>query len=320
MKTINIIGAGLAGSETAYQIAQRGIKVNLYEMRPEFQTEVHKTAHFAELVCSNSFRSSKVENAVGLLKKEMEIVGSLIMEVAYKTRVPAGNALSVNRELFSSLITKTLKEHENITVVKQKVATLDKNAINIIATGPVTDNEFAEKIQSMTGENSLYFYDAIAPVIDADSVDYNCAFFADRYADNVDGEADYLNIPMNKETYETFVRELINSEKTPSRDFEKELFFEACLPIETIASRGMETLRFGTMKPVGLKDSEGKEHHAVIQLRKENKEGTAFNLVGCQTRMKISEQKRVFSLIPALRNAEFLKLGSMHRNTYINAP
>lgn len=246
---------------------------------------------------------------------------SLIIQCAKATAVPAGNSLSVNRAEFGKLVTEKIEETANITVVRKKVEELDPEALNIIATGPVTEEGFAQKILSLIGENSLYFYDAIAPILDADSIDYDIAFWADRYQEEDSEEVgDYLNIPFDRETYEAFVESLINAEKIPTKDFEKEKFFEACLPIEVVASRGIKTLAFGILKPIGLHDKDGNKFHAVMQLRKENKEGTALNMVGCQTRMKYGEQKRVFSMIPALRNAEFFRYGSMHRNTFLNAP
>ncbi len=316
-KTATIIGGGLAGSEAAYQLAQRGIKVVLYEMRPLKLTEAHQTGLLAELLCSNSLKSLDITNSNGLLKKELEIAGSLLIKVAYETRVPSGNALAVDRELFAEKITNILENHPNITIARQEIIDIPHERPLVIATGPLTSDPFAENLKKITKEH-LFFYDAISPIVDGDTIDYSKVFFKSRYGK---GEDDYLNCPMNKEQYEKFYQELINAEKVELRPFEKAKYYENCMPIEELASRGFKTLLFGTMRPVGLEHPETNEkYYAVIQLRKENIEGTAYNIVGFQTKMKITEQKRVFRLIPGLEQAEFLRYGSIHRNTYINSP
>ncbi len=315
---VHIIGGGLAGVEAAFSLASSGIAVTLFEMRPERLTGAHRSGSLGELVCSNSLRSDKPEHAVGLLKREMSLLHSLVMECARRHAVAAGGALAVDRELFSSALTTCLEEHPLITVKRKRVDALNPEVLNIIATGPLTEERFLKNLQHHIGKESLYFYDAIAPIVDADSIDEEHSFVADRYGKT--GEGDYLNLPMNRQEYEAFVQALISAEKVPVHDCEKERFFEGCLPIEVVAERGVETLRFGTLKPVGLPDKNGEIPYAVMQLRKENKEGTAYNLVGCQTRMKPSEQKRVFSLIPGLKHADFFRFGYMHRNSFICSP
>jgi len=318
MKYINIIGAGLAGCEAAWQIAKRGIKVVLYEMKPEKKSPAHHLDTFSELVCSNSLRSDQLENAVGLLKEEMRVLDSLIMQCADETRVPAGGALAVDRDKFSSLVTERIKSNENITIVNKEVTELPDDNITIIATGPLTSEAFSEYIGKLTGHEYMYFFDAAAPIVTYESIDMSKAFKAARYNRGTD---DYINCPMDKEQYELFLKELLNAELAPVKDFEKEIVFEGCMPVETMARRGADTLRFGPMKPVGLIDPHtGKEPYAVVQLRQDNIEGTLYNMVGFQTHLKWGEQKRVFRLIPGLENAEFVRYGVMHRNTYIKSP
>ncbi|MCM0081919.1 methylenetetrahydrofolate--tRNA-(uracil(54)-C(5))-methyltransferase (FADH(2)-oxidizing) TrmFO [Geomonas sp. Red32] len=315
---ITVIGGGLAGCEAAWQIASRGVKVKLYEMKPNAYSEAHHLPGLSELVCSNSLRGDSLENAVGLLKEELRRLGSLFMEAAEATKVPAGGALAVDRSLFSEYITKKIEQHPLIEVVREEVTEIPSEGIVVVASGPLTSGALAEKIGELAGEY-LYFYDAIAPIVAADSIDLSKAFRASRYGKG-DGD-DYLNCPMDKEQYERFVEEILKAEKVERKSFEKVVHFEGCMPIEEMASRGVETLRFGPMKPVGLVDPRvGVEAHAVIQLRQENREATMYNLVGFQTKLTWPEQKRVFSTIPGLEQAQFLRLGSMHRNTFINAP
>lgn len=318
VENITIIGAGLAGSEAAWQAAQRGIKVRLYEMRPHIMTPAHETGFFAELVCSNSLRADRVENAVGLLKEEMRLLDSLIIKCADENRLPAGGALAVDRQSFSRSITKVLEDHPNIEIVRKEVTHLEKDGIIIIASGPLTSPALNSELISITGMEFLYFYDAAAPIIENDTIDYEKTFWASRYDK---GEADYLNCPMNQNEYEEFYHALITAEVTPLREFEKEIYFEGCMPIEVMASRGPQTLLFGPLKPVGLIDPLTQARpYAVVQLRKDNAAGTLFNMVGFQTHLKWNEQKRVFRKIPGLSNAEFARLGTMHRNTFINSP
>jgi methylenetetrahydrofolate--tRNA-(uracil-5-)-methyltransferase len=313
-----VIGAGLAGSEAAWQLAQSGVKVKLYEMRPVNTTPAHHTEKFAELVCSNSLRSNQLVNAVGLLKEEMRKLDSLIMECADKHAVPAGGALAVDREKFSEEVTEKIKNHPNIEVIHEELFDIPQDEYVIIASGPLTSDKLAESIMKMTDNDYFYFYDAAAPIVSFDSIDMSKAFKASRYDK---GESDYINCPMNEEEYNNFHRELISAEVTPLKRFEKEIVFEGCLPVEVMASRGPMTLLFGPLKPVGLIDSRtGQQSHAVVQLRMDNKEGTLYNIVGFQTHLKWGEQKRVFSMIPGLENAEFVRYGVMHRNTYINSP
>lgn len=316
--TVRVIGAGLAGSEAAWQLAERGISVQLYEMRPQKQTAAHKTALFGELVCSNSLRANNLENAVGLLKEELRLSGSLIMACADEHSVPAGGALAVDREQFAQCITYKLQTHPLIEVFNEEVTTLEGDMVTIVATGPLTDGKMAECIKNLTGHDDLYFYDAAAPIVTADSIDYDKAFWASRYDK---GDADYLNCPMTEQEYHVFYEALLNAQWTPTKDFEKEIFFEGCMPIETMAKRGRQTLLFGPMKPVGLKDPHRTEApYAVVQLRKDNADGSLLNIVGFQTRMKWGDQQTVLRLIPGLANAEFVRYGVMHRNTFINSP
>lgn len=315
---VTVIGAGLAGSEAAWQLAERGIQVTLYEMRPQASSPAHHTEQFAELVCSNSLRAANIENAVGLLKEEMRRMNSLIMTCADATAVPAGGALAVDRHKFSAMVTATLEAHPNVTVVREEVTSIPDEGIVIIATGPLTAPVLGEKIKALTGSNDFYFYDAAAPIVTAESLNYDKVFAASRYDK---GDADYLNCPMTKEEYEAFWQALTTAEAVQPKEFEKEIYFEGCMPVEIMAARGIDTLRFGPLKPVGLVDKRtGVESYAVVQLRKENKNATMFNLVGFQTHLKWGEQKRVFQMIPGLEQAEFVRYGVMHRNTYINSP
>lgn len=315
---VTVIGAGLAGSEAAWQLAERGIQVTLYEMRPQASSPAHHTEQFAELVCSNSLRAANIENAVGLLKEEMRRMNSLIMTCADATAVPAGGALAVDRHKFSAMVTATLEAHPNVRVVREEVTSIPDEGIVIIATGPLTAPVLGEKIKALTGSNDFYFYDAAAPIVTAESLNYDKVFAASRYDK---GDADYLNCPMTKEEYEAFWQALTTAEVVQPKEFEKEIYFEGCMPVEIMAARGVDTLRFGPLKPVGLVDKRtGVESYAVVQLRKENKDATMFNLVGFQTHLKWGEQKRVFQMIPGLEQAEFVRYGVMHRNTYINSP
>jgi methylenetetrahydrofolate--tRNA-(uracil-5-)-methyltransferase len=314
---VTIIGGGLAGSEAAYQLAERGIKVILYEMRPKKLTEAHQTGLLAELLCSNSLKSIDITNANGMLKKELEFAGSLLIRLAYESRVPSGNALSVDRTIFAEKVTNILENHPNIKIIREEIQDIPSDHPLIIATGPLTSPNFAKNLKKLTKDH-LFFYDAISPIIEADTIDYSKAFFKSRYGK---GEDDYLNCPMNKEEYEKFYNALIKAETVPLRSFEKAKYYENCMPIEELAARGFKTLIFGPMRPVGLEHPiTGEKYYAVVQLRKENIEGTAYNIVGFQTKMKVGEQKKVFRLIPGLENAEFLRFGSIHRNTYINSP
>ena len=321
---INVCGGGLAGCEAAWQAANRGVKVRLFEMKPKKTTPAHHGEGLAELVCSNSLRSEVVTNAVGLLKEEMRRFGSLIMEAADATRVPAGSALAVDREKFSAYITEKIKNHPNIEIICEEVESVDEEAITVVATGPLTSDKLAKYIEERIGAKSLHFFDAAAPIVDADSINTDVAFFASRYDK---GDADYINCPMNKEQYDAFWEALVGAEEAPLKAFDSEAqeknlkVFEGCMPVEVMARRGRDTLLFGPLKPVGLVDKRtGEESVAVVQLRKENKEGTMYNLVGFQTHLTFGEQKRVFRMIPGLENAEFLRFGVMHRNTYINSP
>ncbi|NLP13554.1 MAG: methylenetetrahydrofolate--tRNA-(uracil(54)-C(5))-methyltransferase (FADH(2)-oxidizing) TrmFO [Clostridium sp.] len=315
---INVIGAGLAGCEAAWQIASRGIKVKLYEMKPKAYSPAHHIDTFAELVCSNSFRSVQFENAVGLLKEEMRLLGSIIMECADATKVPAGGALAVDRMLFSKMVTERIENNDNIEVVNEEVTCIPKEGITVVATGPLTSETLSKHLKDFLGEEYLYFFDAAAPIVTFESINMDRAFKAARYNR---GTEDYINCPMSKEEYEIFWNELVNAEMAKVKDFDREIVFEGCMPVETMAKRGIDTLRFGPLKPVGLIDpNTGEEAHAVVQLRQDNSEGTLYNMVGFQTRLKWSEQKRVFRLIPGLENAEFVRYGVMHRNTFINSP
>lgn len=312
MQYVNVIGGGLAGSEAAYQIAKRGIKVKLYEMKPVKFSPAHSSENLAEIVCSNSLKSNLITNACGLLKEELRKLDSLLIKCADETAVPAGQALAVDRDEFSKLVTKKIEENQNIEIIKGEVTTIP-DGITIIATGPLTSDALSSEIAKLTGEEKLFFYDAAAPIVTKESIDMNNAFTADRYGK---GDSDYINCPMTKDEYELFYNELINAEVTNKHEFEKGNLFEGCMPIEEMARRGSQTLTYGPLKPVGF----DKKYYAVVQLRQDNKEGTLYNLVGFQTNLKFGEQKRVFSLIPALKNAEFVRYGVMHRNTYINAP
>lgn len=315
---INVIGAGLAGCEAAYQIAKRGIKVRLYEMKPITYSPAHQLETFAELVCSNSLRSDQIENAVGLLKEEMRLLDSIIMKCADATRVPAGGALAVDRSRFSQLVTDLIRENENIEIINEEVKQLPLEGITVLASGPLTSESLSRSIMELIGEEYLHFFDAAAPIVTYDSINMDKAYKAARYNR---GTEDYINCPMNKDEYDNFWNELVKAELAEVKDFEKEVVFEGCMPVETMAKRGIDTLRFGPLKPVGLVDPKtGLEAHAVVQLRQDNTEGTLFNIVGFQTRLKWPEQKRVFSMIPGLENAEFLRYGVMHRNTFINSP
>jgi methylenetetrahydrofolate--tRNA-(uracil-5-)-methyltransferase len=316
-KTVYIIGGGLAGCEAAYFLAERDFQVKLYEMRPEKSTPAHESEYLGELVCSNSLKSTAEDTSSGLLKEEMKIIGSLMLSVAEKCKVPAGSALAVDRTEFAKGMDDAVRSHKNIEVINEEIKEIPSDRPCIIASGPLTSDDFAEKIKERFG-GGLYFFDAIAPVISADSVNMDIAYFKSRWEK---GDNDYLNVGMNKEQYELFYNELMNAEKVEFENFEKLNVYEGCMPIEEMAARGPKTLTFGPFRPVGLRHPETEEsYHAVIQLRYENKEGTAFNLVGCQTKMKIGEQKRVFRLIPGLEDAEFLRYGSIHRNTYIHSP
>ena len=307
---INVIGGGLAGCEAAYQIAKRGIKVKLYEMKPIKYSPAHSNENLAEIVCSNSFKSASITNACGLLKEELRRLDSLLIRCADKTKVPAGQALAVDREEFAKMVTEEIKNNENIEVINEEVTKLPEG-ITIIATGPLTSEGLLEELAKLTGEK-LFFYDAAAPIVTKESVNMEKAFTADRYGK---GDSDYINCPMTKEEYEDFYNELINAEVVNKHEFEKGNLFEGCMPIEEMARRGSQTLTYGPLKPVGF----DKKYYAVVQLRQDNKEGTLYNLVGFQTNLKFGEQKRVFSMIPALANADFVRYGVMHKNTYINS-
>ena len=321
--TIKVIGAGLAGCEAAYAAARLGVNVELYEMKPHKHSPAHHSDGFAELVCSNSLRSNDTSNAVGLLKAELSALGSIVMEAAYATEVPAGSALAVNRQQFSDYITEKIKNHPNITVTNGEVTEIPEGIV-VIASGPLTSEALAESISKFTGGGELHFFDAAAPIVDFSTVDTSVAFFASRWGKG--NPEDYLNCPMTREQYDIFYNELLGAKAAPLKAFDKELqedltVFEGCMPVEVMASRGYDTLRFGPMKPVGLPDPRtGEDAFATVQLRRENKEGTMYNIVGFQTHLTFGEQKRVFGLIPGLDNAEFFRYGVMHRNTYLNSP
>tara|TARA_B100000686_G_scaffold354922_1_gene468204 strand:+ start:4467 stop:5834 length:1368 start_codon:yes stop_codon:yes gene_type:complete len=323
-KVLNVIGAGLAGTEAAWQASNLGIEVNLYEMRPKKSTAAHQTSNLAELVCSNSFRSNSIKNAVGLLKEEMRKLDSLIINCAEESKIPAGTALAVDREKFSKKVTKEIENNPKINLIREEIKSLEpfKDKITIIATGPLTSDSLSEEIKKLTNEKYLYFYDAISPIVHGDSIDMSTAFFGSRYGKNSSNEeGDYINIGLSKVEYTNFIEELTKGEKIPLRDFEKAIFFEGCLPIEVMASRGVDTLAYGAMKPIGIENPKTKERfYAVIQLRKENLTGEFYSLVGFQTRLRYPEQKRIFSMLPALSKVKFLRFGSLHRNTYIHSP
>ena len=339
---IVVIGGGLAGTESAYQIAKRGIKVKLYEMKPVKFSPAHSNENLAEIVCSNSFKSNLLTNACGLLKEELRRLDSLLIKIADETSVPAGQALAVDREILSKEVTKRIKENPLIEVINEEITNIEelaKDGIVIIATGPLTSDALAKDIQNFTSQDKLYFYDAVAPIVTKDSIDFNIAFYGNRYSqekkkeetiedwkdrlkklEEEDIEKDYINLPMNKEEYENFCNNLINAEVVTLHEFEKREIFEGCMPIEIMAKRGIDTLRFGPLKPVGFDDPRtGRRPYAVVQLRQDDKQATMYNMVGFQTNLKYGEQKRVFSMIPGLENADFIKYGVMHRNTYINS-
>ncbi len=337
---ITVIGGGLAGTEAAYQIAKSGIKVKLYEMKPIKFSPAHSNKDLAEIVCSNSFKSNLLTNACGLLKEELRRLGSLLIKVADETAVPAGQALAVDREIFSKRVTEEINKNDLIEVINEEVIDISKlveDGIVIIATGPLTSEKLAEQIQKITGEDKLYFYDAAAPIVSKDSINFDIAFYGDRYSQEKKKEEtmeewknrlakqeieeqSYINLPMNKEEYECFVSELIKADVVNLHEFEKKEIFEGCMPVEIMANRGIDTLRFGPLKPVGFDDPRtGKRPYAIVQLRQDDKQASLYNLVGFQTNLKFGEQKRVFSMIPGLENAEFIKYGVMHRNTYINS-
>ena len=336
---ITIIGGGLAGTEAAYQIAKNGIKVKLYEMKPVKFSPAHSNENLAEIVCSNSFKSNLLTNACGLLKEELRRLDSLLIKIADQTSVPAGQALAVDRDIFSKNVTNIIEENENIEVIHEEVTDIEKIAkegIVIVATGPLTSENLAKNIQKLTSQDKLYFYDAAAPIINKDSINFDIAFYGDRYnqekkkeesiaewkkrLEEEKEEQSYINLPLSQEEYEKFVQALIQAEVVTLHEFEKKEIFEGCMPIEIMAKRGMDTLRFGPLKPVGFDDPRtGKRPYAVVQLRQDDKQATMYNMVGFQTNLKYGEQKRVFSMIPGLENAEFIKYGVMHRNTYINS-
>ena len=329
-----VIGGGLAGTEAALQLAKRGIKVKLYEMKPIKYSEAHSNKNLAEIVCSNSFKSNLLTNACGLLKEELRRLGSFLIQTADNTSVPAGQALAVDREEFAKKVTELIEKEENIELIREEIKEIPKEVPVIIATGPLTSEALAEDIKTFLGEKQLYFYDAVAPIIEKESIDFNIAFYGNRYEqerekeENIElwkkrienEEKSYINLPMNKEEYESFYNELINAEVVTLHDFEKREIFEGCMPIEIMAKRGIDTLRYGPLKPVGFTDKRtGYRPYAIVQLRQDNKEASLYNMVGFQTNLKFPEQKRVFRKIPGLENANFLKYGVMHRNTYIQS-
>lgn len=316
-KDVIVIGAGLAGSEAAYQLAERGIKVKLYEMRPIKSTEAHKTQNFAELVCSNSLGGEHLGNASGLMKEELRKMGSLLVKIADECRVPAGQALAVDREGFSGKITEILKNHPNIEIINEELTEIPKDKMVLVASGPLTSEALSKKIQELTHSDYLYFYDAAAPIVTLESIDIDKVYFQSRY-DKGDGE--YINCPMNEEEYKRFYENLITAERAPLKKFEEEKLFEGCMPVERIAARGEKTLLFGPLKPKGLTNPRTQTRdYAVVQLRQDDKDGRLYNIVGFQTNLKFGEQKRVFSMIPGLENADFIRYGVMHRNTFINS-
>lgn len=317
MEEVIVVGAGLAGSEAAYQLAKRGLKVKLYEMKPKKYTEVHKSEGFAELVCSNSLGSDMVTVAAGLMKEELRHFDSLLIRAADRAKVPAGQALAVDRDLFSKVVEEELRKFDNIEIINEEFDNIPKDKYVLIASGPLSSEGISKEIEGLIGEDYLYFYDAVAPIVTLESLDQEKIYFASRYDK---GEGEYINCPMNKEEYDKFYNELINADRSPLKRFEKEKLFEGCMPIEKIAMSGEKSMLFGPLKPKGLVNPRtGQEDYAVIQLRQDNKEGTLYNLVGFQTNLKWGEQKRVFSMIPGLENAEFIRYGVMHRNTFINS-
>ncbi len=322
-KVITVVGGGLAGTEAANQITKLGIAVKLIEMRPERTSPAHESSDLGELVCSNSLKSDSLDNASGVLKQEMRQLGSLILEAAENTRVPAGKALAVDRTKFAEHITNKIENNPLIDLVREEFKEIPEtlDAPLIVASGPLTSESLSESIKKLSNSDHLYFYDSISPIIDADSINYDIVYRASRYENGVQEEGDYLNCPLNREQYYTVIDELLESEKIETRDFEKGIYFESCLPVEVIAERGRDSLRFGPARPVGLKDPRtGKSPFAVVQLRCENKEATMYNMVGFQTKLRYPEQRRIFHMIPGLENAEFMRYGSMHRNTYMNSP
>lgn len=320
MNKAKVIGGGLAGCEAAYRLAENGIKVDLYEMKPLKHSPAHKSDMLAELVCSNSLKASRIDSAAGLLKEEMRILGSVCLKAADTCSVPAGGALAVDRESFSAFVTEAVNNHPNINVKHEIVNEVDENGVTVIATGPLTDNLLVKDLERFFGEESLSFYDAAAPIVEKSSIDFSKAFVASRYKEGEGG--DYINCPLNKEEYENFYNELINAETAPLHSFDKPFkVYEGCMPVEVLAKRGEDSIRFGPLKPVGLKDPRtGHRPWAVVQLRQDNSSDTLYNIVGFQTNLKFPEQKRVFSMIPGLENAEFVRYGVMHRNTFINSP
>jgi methylenetetrahydrofolate--tRNA-(uracil-5-)-methyltransferase len=317
-KTITVIGGGLAGSEAAWQIARLGAKVRLYEMRPVRQTPAHRTEQLAEIVCSNSLKSDQPYNASWLLKEELRRLGSILIQIADSVRVPAGGALAVDRDRFAASVTETISRHPNIELIRQEVTAIPQEGIVVIASGPLTSESLSQSMRNFCGTEHLYFYDAISPIVDAETIDFSQVYRASRYGKASD---DYLNCAMNREQYDLFYEALMSAESVTVHEFEEARYFESCLPIEELARRGRDTLRFGPMKPVGLKDpATGRMPHAVVQLRQEDLMQSSYNIVGFQNHLKFAEQKRIFRMIPGLENAEFLRLGQIHRNTYINAP
>lgn len=316
-RKVKVVGAGLAGCECAWQLAKRNIEVELYDMKPKKMSPAHNLESFAELVCSNSFRSDELSNAVGLLKAELRALDSLIMEAADANKVPAGSALAVDREGFSEYVTEKIKNSPNIKIIHEEVKSIPEGRV-VIAAGPLVSEALAKEIKDYTGDTGLFFFDAVAPLISFESIDMENAYFASRYDK---GTPDYINCPLNKEEYLAFYKELLNADMAELRDFEDSAVFEGCMPIESLAKRGEDTMRFGPMKPVGLTNPKTlRQDYAVIQLRRDNSEGSIYNMVGFQTHLKFNEQKRIFSMIPALKNADFLRFGRMHRNTYLNSP
>ena len=316
-KTVNVIGCGLAGAEAVYQLAKRGISVDVFEMKPTKFSPAHSSENFAEIVCSNSLKSIDPATASGCLKAELKELDSLILKCAEKVKVPAGLALAVDRDKFSELVTNEIKSLENVTIHREEVTKLDLTIPTIVATGPLTSDALFEELKNLIGSDILHFYDASAPIIDADTLEHAATFTAERYGK---GDSDYINCPLNKDEYYAFIKELVQAERVELHNFEKSEIFEGCMPVEVMASRGVDTLRFGPLRPVGLTLQDGTRPFAVVQLRKENNTNSLYNIVGFQTNLKFGEQKRVFSMIPALKNAEFIKYGVMHRNSYICAP